>query len=1079
MTLIINLLGTPKIYLDDQVQLRFRTRKAQALIMYLAVTNRSWSRDALATLFWPNTDDASARKNLRDILPLLRRRFGEYLLIEEDNIGLNPMRQFKCDVTQFSAVMEEQLATVDISSLAKTLDLYQGEFLEGYSSVRISADFELWVLREREHLHQLALIGFTTLCQRQQQAGAYDAAISTNRRLLRLAPWDEATHRRQMLMLAQSGQQTAAMAHFETVCQILAEELDIKPDQETAALYKEIRAGTFRALPEQVQLQPETMADTTPSNTQADDSAPPHNLLAPLATFIGRQKELAFIAERLSAPDCRLLTITGLGGMGKSSLALAAGQQLLAAPQSAFPDGIFWVPLADINVSSVEQREQMAADDMMIGEMLLYAIAEELSTQPTVNLSSIQQLHLYLRTRTLLLILDELEHLLAGVDALISLLTKAPHVKVIVTSRARLNIRGETMLTLDKLSLLAIVNHAVYQSDRPEEYNIVEDEGWRTSEAVTMFVQRAQQVDPDFALDAETIGPVVRICYLVEGLPLGIELATSMLPLLPCDELAAELADNLHILETDLRDIPSDQRTLAAVFERSWRLLSPQSQILLARLAIFPASFSREAATTIADVSLITLKKLIDQSLVNQTEGGRYLLHRTIHEFAQQKLRQWPQQVAALEVEFSHYYLRHLSAQEQTFTGTDHAKAAEEIQRDLHNIHTALRLGVKHRMYTLLKDSVIAILLFYDQYGRFRNAFTLLDEMITQLQENEDQSTRAADTIADPLLTITRLQIFMGLCHIRLGRIEEAHAAYQTTWERLQHHYDPKAAALCASLWGVSLRQTDPQRSIALLSESRGLAKVSNTAWIEIVSSQGLGETNLLLGNYTVARQQAQDGYAKAAKLRWPRSLTTGQKAMGLIALMIGDYRSAEVHFQKAATIARQALLQHLYLECILLLGVALSLQQRFAEAEKYFAESHTFAKTFGEGIHFAPVFWEKGCLAEQRHEYAAAKALFVQSMKLGLPNWWAHALPTFGWVLIALGELDEAQSYFQSVYTDAKAHQRHPVSLDAQAGLLCIAQGTAEDKTLAAIKSDLQQIHQHPATTQQTRVRIEQILQK
>lgn len=132
MTLSLNLLGTPEIYLDDQLALRFRTRKAQALLIYLAVTNGSWTSDALATLFWPETDDATARKNLRDILPPLRRQIGDYLLIDEETIGLNLASPLHCDVPYFHQHLEGQLQSFDTERLAETLKLYRGEFLEGY-----------------------------------------------------------------------------------------------------------------------------------------------------------------------------------------------------------------------------------------------------------------------------------------------------------------------------------------------------------------------------------------------------------------------------------------------------------------------------------------------------------------------------------------------------------------------------------------------------------------------------------------------------------------------------------------------------------------------------------------------------------------------------------------------------------------------------------------------------------------------------------------------------------------------------------------------------------------------------------
>ncbi|MEZ4708158.1 MAG: BTAD domain-containing putative transcriptional regulator [Caldilineaceae bacterium] len=380
--------------------LRFRTRKAQALLIYLAATNRNWTRDALATLFWPETDDASARKNLRDILPSLRRQLGDYLFLDDEIIGIDPTSQYKCDVALFKEILERRAATVEIATLMSTLMLYRGEFLEGFATSRISVDFELWVMRERDQLQQLALTGFTTLCRRQQERSDYEAALDANRQLLKLAPWDEAAHRQQMLLLAQSGQRAAALAYFDICRQILAEELDVEPDAETVALYTQIQAGAIPVVRIESAAEPANSAmatSPTPDATPADPISIPHNLLAPLAVFVGRQHELMVVAERLAVSTCRLLTIIGPGGMGKSSLALAFGHQPPGGGAERFSRWHFWVSLADVNAVMEKADGQGTENEALMAEAILRAIAEELSKHPQVRLSSTQQLHAYLR----------------------------------------------------------------------------------------------------------------------------------------------------------------------------------------------------------------------------------------------------------------------------------------------------------------------------------------------------------------------------------------------------------------------------------------------------------------------------------------------------------------------------------------------------------------------------------------------------------------------------------------------------------------------------------------------------------
>ncbi|MCB0140275.1 MAG: AAA family ATPase, partial [Caldilineaceae bacterium] len=323
------------------------------------------------------------------------------------------------------------------------------------------------------------------------------------RQLLKLAPWDEASHRRQMLLLAQSSQRAAALAHFETCRQLLADELDVEPDEETLTLFAEIQSGSFPTAP--APSAPELSANTFAAPQQIPVSKPitPHNLIAPLATFIGRQTEMAFIQTQLvSTATCRLLTIIGPGGMGKTSLALAAGQQLLQTAAGSFADGIFWVPLSDINAVDQTEPPRDQADNKAVGEAILHAIAEALNTQAGIQLSSTQQLQNYLRTRQLLLIVDNFEHLLSGAYALIQLLTQAPQVKVLATSRTSLNVRGESILPLEKLSLPTLPKQNLAQGVPANLCAAAVQNLGAESEAVAMFLQRAQQRDPSFGLNA-------------------------------------------------------------------------------------------------------------------------------------------------------------------------------------------------------------------------------------------------------------------------------------------------------------------------------------------------------------------------------------------------------------------------------------------------------------------------------------------------------------------------------------------------------------------------------------------------
>ncbi len=698
------LLGRPQICVDGQAIMNFNTRKDQALLAYLAVTGAAHSRETLAGLLWSELPEDKARRNLRHALSHLQKTIGPPWLTMERGVALTQDQIWSVDVHTLrstinnltvSPSLERRNDTQVIDALDLVLHLYRGEFLQGFH-LHHAAPFEEWVLAQREELRLLTLRGLEALVERCLAQGAYEQGLAATRRLLQLEPWSEPAHCLQMQLLAHSGRRAEAVAQYARCRTILAAELGVAPLSATTALYQQIQTGRYNGLV--VPSQPELSVDSVREPPTANaivmvKSTIPNNLITPLAAFVGRQAELALIRRRLGTADCRLLTIAGPGGMGKTSLAHAVGQRMLHTEHAVFPDGIYFVALAGLEPEKNSDKNEERDNDQA-GSLLTTSIAERIGCDLQSGLPPQLQLQNYLRHRRLLLILDNFEHLLSTTDTILSLLTQAPALTMLITSRARLNVRGETVLVLAKLSLQTATYVTPADSAQPNSSPVSVDEGRQASEAVAMFVQRAQCVDSQFTLNAANLGSVTQICQLVDGLPLGIELATSMLPLLNCTALAAALTRSLDFLAAETHDLPSEQRTLGAVFERSWRLLPPEGQQLLAKLAIFPGSFSRSAAERIASASISLLRRLLDQSLLNKVGDERYAMHRTVHAFAQQKLQQWPEQSATLPDQYAHFYLAFLARLEQEQTEDVYATVTGAIQTDLDNVRTAWRWSV-------------------------------------------------------------------------------------------------------------------------------------------------------------------------------------------------------------------------------------------------------------------------------------------------------------------------------------------------------------------------------------------------
>ncbi|RLC75358.1 MAG: SARP family transcriptional regulator, partial [Chloroflexi bacterium] len=322
------LLGGVRITRGGTPVTGFVSAKAQALLCYLAVTGRPHFRPALAGLLWGERPEANALMNLRQALTNLRRLFPSHIIVTRHTVAFNRNTPYWLDVEEFESgtrILESRFRIQDsgfkipdslIRDLEKTIKLYRGDFLEGFY-VRDAPTFEEWMLVQRERLRALALQALHILTAYYTNRGKYPLALRYITQLLMLAPWQEEAHRQKMLLLARSGQHSAALAQYEICCRILAKELGVEPSAETQALYRRIKAAR---------------------------SIRRNNLPPQPTPFVGREKELAEIARLLANPDCRLLTLIGPGGIGKTRLAIQAAAQ----NSQHFLHGVWFVPLTSV-----------------------------------------------------------------------------------------------------------------------------------------------------------------------------------------------------------------------------------------------------------------------------------------------------------------------------------------------------------------------------------------------------------------------------------------------------------------------------------------------------------------------------------------------------------------------------------------------------------------------------------------------------------------------------------------------------------------------------------------------------------
>jgi DNA-binding SARP family transcriptional activator/predicted ATPase len=567
----VNLLGEITIRLDNKPISRFRSQTEIALLAYLAHSGQIHSREALADLLWDAGSTGQSLSNLRTALTRLRKQVGDHLIITRKTIEVSPTVHQQTDSARFQALLTgagKERSAAAIYQLSQGLDLYAGEFMPGFFLPN-APRFNDWLVIEQERMRQLALRGYRQLSGWQEEQGDFAAGVITAQRWLSWDPLDETAQGQLMRLLAYDGRVSEALGVYEKYKDLLQTELAIPPAPDITALRQSIQDGS---LP-----QPEI------------SPTPLHNLPRALTPLYGRKKEIERLTSTLLNPAYPLVSITGVGGMGKTSLALAVGRRLTVKQPPPFEDGIWFVSLEGIENDILEKvREEVAA---LVGQAMgLYFHGES-------DLWS--QLLGQLAAKKVLLILDNIEQFLTvASDLILGLLEAGDGIHVLTTSRTTLPLAASIAFPLTGLETPKRISAEAKQN-----------------ESVRLFAERAGRLPTSFHLE-EHLSEVVSICQFVEGMPLGIELAAASLGKLMVDEIMPALTTNLYLLNSTRRDLPPRQRTFHAVFDYTWQLLDPRAQTLLAQISIFHDGFTRQAAETIINDDVSSLYNLQHHALL-------------------------------------------------------------------------------------------------------------------------------------------------------------------------------------------------------------------------------------------------------------------------------------------------------------------------------------------------------------------------------------------------------------------------------------------------------------------------------
>ncbi|RIK37336.1 MAG: hypothetical protein DCC55_24640 [Chloroflexi bacterium] len=975
------LLGVPRIELNNR-PVALSRRKLMALLAYLLVSRQPQRRDTLATLLWPELGQMPARAALRRELHTLTSTIGQdWLYITRDEIGRKATAPIWVDVEQFQQLAAHWhthhhtdgiLCRQCIDALTEAAALYRDDFLTGLTLAGCS-DFDEWRAFQAERLRRTFAGLIDKLVQTHEQLGAYETAIQLARRRLAADNTDEPIHRDLMRLYALAGQPAAALRQYEECVHMLDAELGIAPADETVALYTAIRTRRFPGNVTEAKNarltsdHPVTLSSDQPVTPSPSDPILPspaakrHNLPVQGTPFFGRQDEVDAIRQLLMGrAECRLLTLIGPGGIGKTRLSLQVAQTQIEDDQTRLADGVYFVPLAAV----VDKAD------------LVGAIANAVSCVFHGRDEPQTQLEHFLRPKKLLLVVDNFEHLLDGAQLLPALLKSAPELLLLVTSREALELPEEWLYPLGGLTPPSGVETLA-------EFN--------TNAAVQLFVQRARQVDARFALSAQNATHVVRICQLVDGMPLGLELAAAWVGTLNVDEIADEIASNIDILASDLRNIPERHRSLRAVFEQTWARLTAGEQRMLRRLAIFRGAFTREAAQQVAGVSLLDISSLVDKSLCHRYTG-RFGIHELLRQFAFEHLDE--DEKSALFAQHSRYFGELLASHQPSIMTAAEGAMVRTIADEFDNIlagwryllNTIQQKGATEESDRLLGGYVPVLAAYFDRRSLFWEGRRLFEAAISILNEAPSKRTAENGATYEALLQLQIERAGMGM---HLGRYQEAKEIL--------------LALLPVLRTGTNRRQLADALTY-------------------------LGPAQMRLGEYVEVERYLEEAVHIYEQLGLRLASTWPVINLGLVKSLREQFDEARAYYQKAVEIYEEVGYATGLARCLSNIGSTYVGAVNVNQAVGYYERAYEYAKESNNRLwlgiilnNLAECAYKRGAYHESKEQYAKSLVLFRELNEM---RWVTISLADASFPLIALDDLETVAGNLRESLQVAQQYQ-------------------------------------------------------
>ena len=647
-----------------------------------------------------------------------------------------------------------------------------------------------------------------------------------------------------------------------------------------------------------------------------------------LTPFIGRRKELLRLNELICDPDVRLVTIVGPGGMGKTRLALQAAENILDNGYvDVFPNGVYFVSLASL--------QSIDAIESTIAESIGFRFYAESDTR--------QQLLDYLRKKAMLLILDNFEHLLEGVEIVTDILQNTEDVSILITSRTELHLQAEQVFPLfgmDTPDVGKVEPIAIEEIHYQEQFS-----------AVQLFQTTACRTLPDFKISAENLSDVIRICQLVEGIPLAILLAAGWIKLLSPAEIATEIGQSLDILESDMSDVPDRQRSMRVVFDHSWQMLNEREQGIFKGLSVFRGGFTRDAAQQVTGAGLRELMALVENSLIQRKSDDQFDVHELFRQYSEERLTQEPHDEEEMRDRHSEYYLTYMQIRSKDVRSARQIEAMVEIESVSENAiaawNWALQRGEASRLGQA-SDSLGSYYKWSCRYQEGETSFRVAAEVLT------NHVAKPSEPNTEIHHQVSKIMYWQAYFTSQIGDKETSLKLFQESLTTLEQSTLPEQltqmdkATILQELARHVGDTGSRQEALDLLNLSRELFQATGDQWGEATTLQALGHINFALGSYEDAKRSLNLCLKIRNEIGDKMGIADTLLTLGLIASYQGQLEEAKQFINESLVINEAIGYQKGVADGQLHLGTALFFSGAFEESHDLIRNSWLIFEDLG-----------------------------------------------------------------------------------------------------------------------------------